>query len=77
MLSYSQWLIANYADSDCPIGYLALDVSRELRLNRFPKDSTNHDEILSVLHSRNACKDAIASFEDSWKLYQLYLRSLQ
>lgn len=67
-LSFKDWLINNYNDSNCNIGDLARDVMMD---ESFPLGTIKKD-CRRYLQFKNACKECLNTFEEAWEKYDLY-----
>ncbi|MBF0709758.1 sterile alpha motif-like domain-containing protein [Gemella sp. GL1.1] len=64
MMTFKNWIL-EFIDVNLPIGDLAKDVNFD---NNFP--NTSDKEVISeYLQNQGAFKDALETFEHSWKLY--------
>ncbi len=66
-MTFVDWL-SRHVNRDTPLGDLARDVSRD---KEFPMSNSKED-IRNHLHRKNACQDAISTFNQAWASYQVY-----
>ncbi len=74
MQGYKTFMVKVYKKERNPLGDLARDIEGD---KGFPNRSDNKKEILSYLEYVGACPEAIDAFEDSWKVYSAYKKSVE
>lgn len=73
MQGYKSFMLKMYKKEKNPLGDLAKDIEGD---KDFPNRSDNKKEILNYLNYSGACDGALEAFEESWKAYESYKKSM-
>jgi len=73
-MSFYDWCIKQYTGKNNPAGDLAGDMSRDLE---FPKVSDDKKTIERYLHLKHACDDAVRTFRNVFRMYQIEVRHVR
>lgn len=74
MQSYKTFMLKVYKKDRNPLGDLARDIESD---KGFPNRSDNKKEILAYLDYVGSCVEAKEAFEESWKIYEAYKKSVK